>query len=177
LRIDGRKKTSLTLTNSSRESHHLDVARACAPQSPCARVRGRAGCIHVVDQAHATGRRSGHHYAAKNVSAPFGQRQATLTRKRLCTRQEVERRCSPDLLERTSESTRCDVATLPSPLRITRHVSERIDFGLREALRHESRRLGRESATATLLPLADERTCSHVIDDCRPGPREREPAP
>jgi hypothetical protein len=123
------------------------------------------------------GRRSGHDYAAKNVSAPFGERQATLARKRLCTRQDVERRCSPDVLERSSESTRCDVATLPSSLRITRDVCERIDFGLRKDLRHESRRLGRESATATLLPLADERTSSCVVDDRRPCPREREPAP
>jgi hypothetical protein len=177
LRIGGREKTSLTLTNCSRESHHLHASHACAPKRRCARVRGRAGCVDVVDQAYARRRRSGHDHTAANVSAPFGESEAPLTRKRLCARQNVKRRRSPDVLERTRESTWCDVAALPGSFWITRNVSERIDPGPCKDLRDENRCLGRESAAATLLPLADERTSSCVVDDRRPRPREREPAP
>jgi hypothetical protein len=115
--------------------------------------------------------------AAFDVPSTLCEPQRSLARKSLRPQKEIHRRESPVTTESQRKPPGRDVAALPRTLRVAGHVHDRVDVRPRYELHDEGRSLLRQTPSAPVLPLTDERTRTFFVDDRRSCARKRQTAP
>jgi hypothetical protein len=171
-----RDDVALNLTNGSREGDHPNASRTDTSAGRSARVCGRPGRVHVVDDAHVGLQRLVRDDASTDVAPPLVEREAALTRERLRSFERIVHRDAPQRRQLVRERTRRDVAALTGSLGIARHGNEALGRRVRDRLHDEPRRFTCQATASALLPAANEGLRPRVIDDRRPRLDEREPA-
>jgi hypothetical protein len=166
---------SLNLTNGSRQGDYPNTPSAETPARGRAGVHGRAGRVHVVDDADVRRQRAARDDAPADVPPPLMEREAALSRERAGFRECIDDRDGPERREIQREGPRRDVAALPGAVGIAGHGDETRGGRPRDRLRDESRRLTRQPATSSLLPPANEGSGARVVDDRRARLDECEP--
>lgn len=171
-----RDDVALNLTNGSREGDHANASRTDTSAGRSAGVRGRPGCVHVVDDAHVGLQRLARDDASTDVAPPLVEREAALARERMRSFERIVHRHAPQRRQLARERTRRDVAALTGSLGIARHGNEARGRRLRDRLDDEPRRFTCQATASALLPAANEGLRPRVVDDRRPRLDEREPA-
>jgi len=166
----------LNLTNCSYQGDDLDAS--CSDPAKCRRA-GVGGCarrVDVVDETHGTRGLSFGDHAAAHVSASVGESEPLLTRERAATAEWLAGGQIPEIAERGSEPSGRNDSASPSALRVAGNVRKRVHLGSPDHLGDERRCLDGELSAPVLLPRADERLGTTVVDDSRTGTSEGEAA-
>ena len=154
---DGGGRVDLNLTNGPREGDHADAAYSGTAKRGGARVHGRPGRVHVVDDARRPrDLRATQDDAPADVPAPLVERQAALVRERARSAEEVSNGDPPHASELVREAARRDVASAPRSLGIARDRDDALGVRPGNDLGDEACGLERESPPAAFLPCPDE---------------------